>query len=93
MFTTPLFYIMVGIAVVIPILVLVMTTTVGGSTSVDPVSGIETVVEMEPMTNTWQVVESISGACMILAYFIGAVIGGSIAGLSFDAGLQASAEL
>ncbi len=150
MFTTPLFYIMVGIAVVIPVLVLVMTTTVGGSTSVDPVTGIETVAEMEPMTNTWQVVESISGesagmssdimsmcninllfflaavfvcifvaddfrsgyaknlfavrsqkadyvisktlvgfiggACMILAYFIGAAVGGAITGLSFDPG-------
>ena len=150
MFTTPLFYILVGIAVVIPILVLVMTTTVGGSTSVDPTTGVETVAEIEPITNTWQVVESIigesagmssgimsmcninllffmaavfvcifvsddfrsgyaknlfavrskkvdyviskslvgcvSGAFMILAYFIGAVIGGAIAGLSFDAG-------
>lgn len=52
---------MVGIAVVIPVLVLVMTTRVGGSTSVDPVTGVETVAEMEPMTNTWQVGESISG--------------------------------
>lgn len=150
MFTTPLFYILAGIAVVIPILVLVMTTSVGGSASVDPATGVETVAEMEPITNTWQVVESISGesagmssdimsmcninllffmaavfvcifvsddfrsgyaknlfavrskktdyviskslvgfaggACMILAYFIGAVIGGAIAGLSFDAG-------
>ena len=52
---------MVGIAVVIPVLVLVMTTRVGGSTSVDPVTGVETVAEMEAMTNTWQVGESISG--------------------------------
>ena len=154
MFTTPLFYIMVGIAVVIPILVLLMTTTVGSSTSVDPVTGVETTVEMEPITNTWQVVESISGessgmsadimsmcninllffmaavfVCifiaddfrsgyaknlftvrspkadyviskslagftggvfMILAYFIGALLGGAIAGLSFDVGAAGS---
>ena len=150
MFTIPLFYIMVGIAAVIPILVLVMTTAVSGSVTVDPVTGVETVVEMEPFTNTWQVVESINGegsgistdmmtmcninllfflaavlvcifvaddfrsgyaknlftvrarktdyvisktlagfaggALMILAYLVGALLGGSIAGLSFDAG-------
>ena len=141
---------MAGIAVVIPILMLVMTTAVGGSASMDPATGVETVTEMEPITNTWQVVESISGesagmssdimsmcninllffmaavfvcvfvsedfksgyaknlfavrsqkadyvisktltgfiggASMILAYFIGAVIGGGISGLSFDPG-------
>lgn len=61
MFTMPLFYIMAGIAAVIPILVLVMTTAVDGSVSVDPVTGMEKVVEMEPFTNTWQVVEAVSG--------------------------------
>lgn len=150
MFTMRLFYIMAGICLVMPILILVMTTTVGGGTSVDPITGVETTVEMEPITNTWQAVESISGegsgmssdimsmcninliffmaavlvclfvtddfksgysknlftvrskksdyvisktligfvvgAFMILAYFIGAVIGGKITGLSFDAG-------
>lgn len=150
MFTMPLFYIMAGIAAVIPILVLVMTTAVDGSVSVDPVTGMEKVVEMEPFTNTWQVVEAVSGesagmsadimsmcninllffmaavlvcifvagdfrsgyaknlftvrsrkteyviskslvgfiggAFMILAYLLGSVLGGAIAGLSFDAG-------
>ena len=150
LFTMPLLYIMLAIAAVIPILVLVMTTTVGGTTTVDPVTGVETVVEMEPYTNTWQVVEAINGegsgistnmlsmcninllffmaavlvcifvaddfrsgyaknlftirarkadyvisktlagfvggALMILAYLIGSIIGGAIAGLSFDAG-------
>ncbi len=150
MFTMPLLYIMVGIAAVIPILVLVMTTAMDGSVSVDPVTGVETVVEMEPFTNTWQVVESVSsdssgisadimsmcninllffmaavlvcifvaddfrsgyaknlftvrspkndyvvsktlvgfvgGALMILAYLVGSLLGGAIAGLSFDAG-------
>lgn len=151
MFTMRLFYIMVGICLVMPILILVMTTTVGGGTSVDLITGVETTVEMEPITNTWQAVESISGegsgmssdimsmcninliffmaavlvclfvtddfksgysknlftvrskkndyvisktligfvvgAFMILAYFIGAIIGGTIAGLSFDTGV------
>lgn len=150
MFKTPMFYIMAAVAVVIPILVLVMTTAVGGTTTVDPVTGVETVVEVEPYTNAWQVVESINGegsgistdmlsmcninllyflaavfvcifvaddfrsgyaknlftvrarktdyvvsktlagivggAVMILAYLVGSVIGGAIAGLSFDAG-------
>ena len=61
MFKTPMFYIMAAVAVVIPILVLVMTTTVGGTTTVDPVTGVETVVEVEPYTNIWQIVESING--------------------------------
>ena len=150
MFTTPMFYIMVGVAVVIPVLMLVMTASVGGSASVDPATGVETAAEVQSITNTWQVVESISGessggssdimsmcnvnllfflaavlvcifvaddfrsgyaknlfavrsgktdyviskslvgfiggAVMILAYFAGAMIGGAIAGLSFDAG-------
>lgn len=152
MFTMPLFYIMTGIAAVIPVLVLVMTTAVGGTASIDPVTGVETVVEMEPFTNAWQVVESVSGessgmsgdnvmmsmcninllfflaavlvcifvaddfrsgyaknlfavrprktdyvisktfvgfvggAFMVLAYSAGTVLGGAIAGLSFDAG-------
>lgn len=150
MFTMRLFYIMVAIAAVIPVLVLVMTTTVGGTTSIDPITGEEKVVEMEPITNTWQAVESISGeggmssdimsmcninllffmaavlvcifvaddfrsgyaknlftvrakktdyvisktlvgficgAFMIFAYFVGAVLGGAISGLSFDTGV------
>lgn len=150
MFKTPMFYIMAAVAVVIPILVLVMTTSMSGTTTVDPVTGVETVVEVEPYTNAWQVVESINGegsgistnmlsmcninllyflaavfvcifvaddfrsgyaknlftvrarktdyvisktlagivggAVMILAYLVGSVIGGAIAGLSFDAG-------
>lgn len=150
MFTMPLFYIMAGIAAVIPILILVMTAAVDGSVSVDPVTGEERVIEMEAFTNTWQVIESVSGegsgmstdimsmcninllffmaavlvcifvagdfrsgyaknlftvrsgktdyvisksiagfvggALMILAYLLGSMFGGAIAGLSFDAG-------
>ena len=156
MFTMRLFYIMAATALVIPILVLVMTTTVGG-TKVDPVTGVETVSEAEPFTNTWQAVESIKGessgmssdimnmcninllyfmaavfvcvfvaddfrsgyaknlfavrakktdyvvsktlagfvggAGMVLAYLVGAVIGGAIAGLSFDAGVAGVAGI
>lgn len=149
MFTSPMFYIIVAVAAVIPVLVLVMTTSVAGGTTVDPITGMEETVEMEPITNTWQVIESVSGeggmssdimsmcninllffaaavlvcmfvtddfksgyaknlfavrsgktdyvisktligftgsAFMIIAYFAGAVLGGVIAGLSFDAG-------
>lgn len=150
MFRTPMLYIMIGVAAVIPILVLVMTTAVSGTTKVDPKTGVETVVEIEPYTNTWQVVEAIDGegsgistdmlsmcninllfflaavlVCifvaddfrsgyaknlfavrskktdyvisktlvgfvggvfMVLAFLVGAVIGGAVAGLSFDAG-------
>lgn len=127
-----------------------MTTAVGGAATVDPVTGVGTVSEVEPYTNAWQVVESINGegsgistdmlsmcninllyflaavlvcifvaddfrsgyaknlfavrarktdyvaskilvgfvtgAFMVLGYLIGAVIGGAIAGLSFDTG-------
>lgn len=148
MFTTKLFYIMVGVAFVIPILVLVMTTMLDGTVSVDPQTGVETV--MEGFENTWQSIASVStenssmsmdltsmcninmlyfliavfvcifvaedfrsgfsktlfvhrskradyvvsksfvgfvsGAFMICAWVIGAIIGGAISGLSFDLG-------
>lgn len=58
MFTMPLFYIMVGASLIMPILILVMTTAMP-STMVDPVTGIETT--METFTNTWQAIASISG--------------------------------
>lgn len=144
MLTTSLFYIMVGISIIIPILVLVMTSTMGG-TSVDPNTGTEIVVET--FTNVWQTIGSVSnaeqggmsiismcninlvyfliaifvslfvcadfksgyskniftmhskktnyilskiivgffaGMVMILGYFVGSMLGGAIAGLSFD---------
>lgn len=148
MFTTPFFYIMAGICLVIPILILVMTTMMDGSVSVDPQTGAETV--MEGFENTWQIIGSVSaeastmdmsmtGMCninllyffvavlvcvfvsgdfksgyaknlftvrskksdyvisktlvcllgsivMILAFFIGTLVGGAISGLSFDPG-------
>ena len=59
MFTMPLLYIMVGICLVIPILILVMTTMMDGSVSVNPQTGVETV--MEGFDNTWQAIGSVSG--------------------------------
>jgi len=58
MFTMPLFYIMAGVSFVIPILVLVMTTMMDGSVSVDPTTGVETV--MEGFDSTWQAIGSVS---------------------------------
>lgn len=54
MFIQPLFYIMVGTCLVIPILILVMTTMMDGSVSVNPQTGEETV--MEGFKNTWQII-------------------------------------
>ncbi len=148
MFTMRLFYIMAGISFVIPILVLVMTTMMDGTTTVNPQTGVETT--MEAFENTWQAIGTVSGEssamamdltsmcninliyfaiavfiglfvsadfrsgyaknlftvrskksdyvisktfvgfiggiCMLLAYFIGAMLGGTIAGLPFDTG-------
>lgn len=54
MFTSPLFYIMIGISLVMPILILVMTTMMDGTVSVDPQTGAETV--MEGFKNVWQII-------------------------------------
>lgn len=51
MFTTPLFYIFVGIAFIIPILILVMTTMTGGSTDGSATAAFE---------NVWQIIGTIS---------------------------------
>lgn len=58
MFKSPLFYIMAGISLVIPILILVMTTMMDGTVSVNPQTGEETV--MEGFKNVWQIIGSIS---------------------------------
>ncbi len=64
MFLTPLFYILLGIAVAVPILILVMTTMMDGSVSVDPQTGKETV--MEGFDFVWQIIGSVSGAPMAM---------------------------
>lgn len=58
LFTTPLYYIMTGISLVIPILILVMTTMMDGTVSVNPQTGAETV--MEGFKNVWQIIGSVS---------------------------------
>lgn len=60
MFTSSLFYIFVGIAFVMPILILVMTTMMDGSVSVNPQTGEETVIE--GFKNVWQIIGSTSSA-------------------------------
>lgn len=66
MFTMPLYYIMVGISFVIPILILVMTTMMDGSVTVDPQTGVETV--MEGFKSVWQIIgtSSTSGSAMLM---------------------------
>lgn len=59
MFTMPFLYIMLGICVAVPILILVMTTMMDGSVSVDPQTGKETV--MEAFDNAWQIIGTVSG--------------------------------
>ena len=60
MFTQPLLYIMIGTAFVIPILVLVMTTMMDGTTTVNPQTGVETTIEA--FKNTWQAIGTVSGS-------------------------------
>ena len=60
MFTMPLIYILLGTALSMPILILVMTTMMDGSVSVDPVTGAETV--LHGFDSTWQVIGTVSGA-------------------------------
>lgn len=59
MFTMPLLYIIVGICLVVPILILVMTTMMDGTVSVNPQTGVETPVE--GFDNVWQIIGSVSG--------------------------------
>lgn len=146
MFCSPLYYIMLGISLVMPILILVMTTMMAGSVTTDPSTGATTTIE--GFKNVWQIIGSasgdksamtsmditsmcninmmffviaifvcifvgadftsgycknlftvrakrddyivsktivcfIAGASMLIAFFIGAMIGGGVAGLSF----------
>ena len=59
MFTSPLFYIMIAASLVMPILILVMTTMMEGTVTVDPQTGKETV--MEGFKSVWQIIGSVSG--------------------------------
>lgn len=139
---TPMFYIMLGIAFVMPVLILVMTTAMGGTMPSDLPAG--SAAAAQTFTNTWQIISSaggmnmditamcninliyfmagiflslfvgddfrsgyaknlftiragktdyvasksligfISGALMLIAFFLGAVFGGKVAGLPFE---------
>lgn len=145
MFTSKFFYIMLGISLVAPILILVMTSMMDGTVNVDPTTGKETVIE--GFDYVWQAIATpsntgmamsmdlvsmcnvnmfyfaiavlvcifvsddfrsgycknlftsrsnkseyvisktlvlfVGGALMIIAYFIGAMLGGAISGVSF----------
>ena len=145
MFKSKLFYILIACALVMPILMTVMMAMMDGSVSVDPQTGVETV--MQGPENTWQNIGTlpgeplggaeifmmcninmmfmavavfvclfisedfrsgyaknlftvrakrgeyviskilagfVCGALMLIAYFLGSVLGGAISGLSFD---------
>lgn len=58
MFRSPLFYILVGVCFLMPIVILVMTTMMDGMVSVDPQTGKETVIE--GFDNVWQIIGSVS---------------------------------
>ena len=61
MFTMPTVWIMLGVSLALPILILVMTSFMGGTT-VDPQTGVETTVET--FTNVWQAIGSAGGNAM-----------------------------
>ena len=146
MFKSRVFYILIACALVMPILMTVMMAMMDGSVSVDPQTGVETV--MKGPENTWQNIGTlpggeamggseifmmcninmvfmivavfvclfisddfrsgyaknlftvrakkgdyiisktlagfVCGALMLIAYFIGSVLGGAMAGLSFE---------
>ncbi len=56
---SPFFYIMLGSSLVMPILILVMTTLMDGSVTVDPNTGVETT--MEGFKYVWQAISTPSG--------------------------------
>lgn len=59
MLTSPLLYITVGACILMPILILVMTTLMDGSVSVNPQTGAETVIN--GFDSAWQAIGSIGG--------------------------------
>ncbi len=61
MFTMPTVWIMLGVSLALPILILVMTSFMGGTT-VNPQTGVETTVET--FTNVWQAIGSAGGNAM-----------------------------
>lgn len=95
MFTLPFVYILIGICVAMPILILVMTTMLDGSVNIDPQTGVETVVE--GFDNVWQIIGTVSGEggmgmsmtgmCNInMLYFLVAVLVGVFVSEDFKSG-------
>lgn len=84
MFTQRLLYIMIGICLAVPILVLTVTSMFGDGAvmfssvwqSIGAVSGGNMLSKI--------LAGSVAGIMMLIAYFCGAIIGGAVAGLSFD---------
>lgn len=62
MFTMPLFYIMLGISLVVPILILVMTSMMDGMVTTNPQTGVETTIK--GFDNVWQIISTVSNAPM-----------------------------
>lgn len=79
-FTTPLFYIFAGIAFIVPILILVMTTMTGGSADGSNAASFE---------NVWQIIGAVSTAAAVIS--TGSIVGGANAGGSIGAGAANSA--
>ena len=65
MFTSPLFYIMIGASFVMPILILVMTTLMDGTISTNPQTGEQTVIE--GFKNVWQIIGTVSGGAQTMS--------------------------
>lgn len=57
-FTMPLLYIMLGISLAVPVFILVMTTMMDGTVSVNPQTGEETIIE--GFDNSWQIIGTVS---------------------------------
>ena len=60
MFTMPLLYIVLGVCLAVPILILVMTTTMEGSTPIDHTTGLPG-EPIQGFENVWQILGSVSG--------------------------------
>ncbi len=58
LFRSTFLYILLGVALVVPVLILLMTTMMDGTVSVDPQTGKETV--MEGFKNAWEIFGSVS---------------------------------
>ncbi len=93
MFTMPTVWIMLAVSLALPILILVMTTSMGGMSAVDPQTGEEAAVQT--FTNVWQAIGSSGGAmsmdltsmCNInLLYFLVAIFVCLFVGEDFRSG-------